>query len=300
MAIDEVPDDSQKSFGASERQSHTSWFIAIAAVLALVVIGELVAFNKISSLRSSMQAQDAQVHKQLASQLTDEFSGKLSALANSNAQELDALKSELDAAAKRLGLTGRELGRARKMVSDLQEQQRQQASELKQEIAQKADQQQVGTLSQDVSSTKSDLANTQKTVGTLTSDLGMARSELGTLIARNHDEIEQLRKLGRREYFEFTLERNQQQSVAGVGLILRKANVKRHRFNLDLLTNDMVIQKNGRTIDEPIFFSVGGQKGFYELVVNKVERDKVSGYISTPKYSVEMAAEQTGSGGTTK
>lgn len=300
MAIDEVPDDSQKSFGASERQSHTSWFIAIAAVLALVVIGELVAFNKISSLRSSMQAQDAQVHKQLASQLTDEFSGKLSALANSNAQELDALKSELDAAAKRLGLTGRELGRARKMVSDLQEQQRQQASELKQEIAQKADQQQVGTLSQDVSSTKSDLANTQKTVGTLTSDLGMARSELGTLIARNHDEIEQLRKLGRREYFEFTLERNQQQSVAGVGLILRKANVKRHRFNLDLLTNDMVIQKNGRTIDEPIFFSVGGQKGFYELVVNKVERDKVSGYISTPKYSVEMAAGQTGSGGTTK
>ncbi len=294
MAIDEVPDDGKRVFVTPEGHSHR-WFIAIAVVLALLVIGEIAAFNKISSLHSSMQAEDGQIHKQLVSQLTDDFSGKLSALANSNAQQLDAVKSELDTAAKRLGSTGRELGRARKMVTVLQQQQEQQANELKQEIAQKADQQQVGALGQDVSATKSDLADTKKTVGTLTSDLGMARSELGTLIARNHDEIEQLRKMGQREYYEFTLARNQKQSVAGVGLILRKTNLKQHRFNLNLLTNDMVIQKNGRTVDEPIFFSAGGQKSFSELVVNKVEQDKVSGYVSTPKYNVEMAAQQTGS-----
>ena len=292
MAIDEIPDDGQRGFGTRERHSHTGWLIAIAVVLALVVVGEYVAFNRISSLRSSIQAEDTKIHEQLASRITDDFSGKLSALANSNAQQLDALRSELDGAAQRLGSTGRELGRARKMVSDLQQQQAQQSSELKREIAQKADQQQVGTLSQDVSATRSDLADTKKTVGTLTSDLGMSRSELGTLIARNHDEIEQLRKMGQREYIEFTLARNQQQSVAGVGLILRKANVKRHLFNLDLLTNDMVIQKNSRTVDEPVFFSVGGQRGFYELVVNNVERDKASGYISTPKYGVEVPAQQ--------
>jgi hypothetical protein len=295
MAIDEVPDEGKRVIVTPEGHSHTPWFIAIAIVLALVVIGEIAAFNKINSMHASLQAEDGQIHKQLVSQLTDEFSGRLSALANSNAQQLDALKSELDTAAKRLGSTGRELGRARKMVGDLQQQQAQQANELKQEISQKADQQQVGTLSQDVSTTKSDLADTKKTVGTLTSDVGMARSELGTLIARNHDEIEQLRKMGQREYYEFALARNQKQSVGGVGLILKKTNVKRHRFNLDLLTNDMEIQKNGRTIDEPIFFSAGTQKSFYELVVNKVEQDKVSGYISTPKYSVEMAAQQTGS-----
>lgn len=295
MAIDEVPDDGKRGFVTPEAHSHTGWFIAIAVVLALLVIGEIAAFNKISSLHSSMQAENGQIHKQMVSQLTDEFSGKLSALAGSNARELDALKSELDVAAKRMGSTGRELGRARKMVAELQQQQEQQANELKQQIATKADQQQVGTLSQDVSATKSDLADTKKTVGTLTSDLGMARSELGTLIARNHDEVEQLRRMGQREYFEFTLAANQRQTVAGVGLVLRKTNVKRHRFNLNLLTNDMEIQKNGRTIDEPIFFAVGGQKGFYELVVNKVEQGKVSGYISTPKYSMEMAAQQSGS-----
>jgi len=295
MAIDEVPDDGRRGLGTPEARSYTGWFVAVAVVLALLVIGEIAAFNKINSLHSSIQAEDGQIHKQMVSQLTDEFSDKLSAFGKSNALQLDALKSELDAAAQRMGSTGRELSRARKMVAELQRQQEQQGNELKREIAQKADQQQVGTLSQDVSATKSDLADTKKTVGTLTSDLGMSRSELGTLIARNHDEIEQLRRMGQREYYEFGLAANQKQSVAGVGLVLRKTNVKHHRFNINLLTNDMEIQKNGRTIDEPIFFAVGGQKGFYELVVNKVEQGKVSGYISTPKYSMEMAAQQTGS-----
>jgi len=290
MAIDEVPYDSKERVVTVGGDRHRTWFIVIAAALALLVIGEIAAFNKISSLHSLMQTEDRHDHQQLAAKLTDEFSGKLTALENSNAQQLNALKFELDTASKRMGSTGRELGRARKMVADLQQQQEQQADELKQQIAQKADEQQVGALSQDVSSTKSDLDSTKKTVGTLTSDLGMARSELGTLIARNHDDIETLRKMGQRNYYEFSLTRNQQQTVAGVGLLLKKTNAKRHQFNLNLLADDMEIQKNGRTIDEPIFFSVGGQKGFNELVVNKVDQDKVSGYISTPKYGPEIVA----------
>ena len=34
----------------------------------------------------------------------------------------------------------------------------------------------------------------------------MARSEMGTLIARNHDEIDQLRRLGERDYVEFKVD----------------------------------------------------------------------------------------------
>jgi hypothetical protein len=290
MAIDEVPYDRKERVATLEDHNYKGWFIGIAIVLALLVIGEIAAFTKMSSLHSSMQAEDRQLHQQLAAQLTDEFTGKLTTLENSSAQQLEALKSELDIASKRMGSTGKELGRARKMVADLQQQEEQQANDLKQQIAQKADQQQLGALSQDVSSTKSDLDSTKKTVGTLTSDLGMSRSELGTLIARNHDDIETLRKMGQRNYFEFSLARNQQQNVAGVGLVLKKTNAKRHQFNLSLLADDMEIQKNGRTIDEPIFFAVGGQKGFYELVVNKVDQEKVAGYISTPKFGTEMAA----------
>jgi hypothetical protein len=113
----------------------------------------------------------------------------------------------------------------------------------------------------------------------------MARSDMGTLIARNHDDIETLRKLGQRNYYEFTLTKNEQQTVAGVGLMLKKTNLKRHRFNLNLLTNDMAIPKDNRTIDEPVFFTAGKSREFNELVVNTIEQNKVTGYISTPKYS---------------
>ena len=300
MAIDEVPDDRKISVNP-EGHSHTSAFVAIFIVLAILVIGEFYSLGKIGSLRTSLEAQDGQMHKTLTAQLTEQFSSKISALENSNAQQFEALKTQLDTASKRMRSTRGEVQRARAtraMVEKLQAEQQQEAEQLKQEIAQKADQQQVGALTQDVSATKTDLATTKKTVGVLTSDLGMARSELGTLIARNHDDIELLRKLGQRNYYEFALARNQQQKVAGVGLILKKTNLKHHRFNLNLLTDDMVVEKNNRTVNEPIFFVTGGSKGFYELVANKVENDKVTGYMSTPKYSAVESAQQTGGTGT--
>ncbi len=290
MAIDDVPPVRGSSVvPAEEPHPYRGILIGICIVLALLVIGEIYSLSQISSMRASLAAENAAAQKQLFSRINDQFSSRLAALESSSAQQISALKDELDAAAKRMGSTGNELRRARVMVSELQAAQEQTAAELKQELAQKADAQQVGTLSQDLSGTKTDLASTKKQVSTLASDLGMARSELGTLIARNHDDIETLRKLGERNYYEFTLTRNQEQKVAGVGLVLKKTNVKHNRFNLNLLVNDTVIPKDGRTIDEPIFFTTSGSKGFYELVINKVERDKVIGYLSTPKFNSEMA-----------
>ncbi len=167
---------------------------------------------------------------------------------------------------------------------------------MKEEIAQKADQQQLGALAQDVTATRTDLDGTKKVVDTVKSDLGMARSELGTLIARNHDDIEYLRKLGERDYFEFTLTRKQPQTIAGVGLSLKRADVKRHRFTMELQADDMVIEKKDRTVNEPVFFYIHGSKKPYEIVVNKVQSDKVVGYISTPKSAAEIASRSSGGG----
>jgi chromosome segregation ATPase len=250
--------------------------------------------RKVDSLRASLVAESARAQKQLVSQINDQISGKLAALENANTRQLEALKTELDAAAERMGSTGKELRRARGMVAQLQNEQEQQGDQLREQIAQKADKEQISSLSQDVTATKTDLDTTKKTVGVLTSDLGMARSELGTLIARNHDDIEALRKLGQRNYYEFTLTRGESQKIAGVGLVLKKTNVKHHSFNLNLLTDDMEVEKNNRTVNEPVFFSVGGAKGFYELVVNKVEQNKVTGYVSTPKYGSEAVTKPEG------
>lgn len=287
MAIDEAP----RTERIEVRQSSGPW-VLVFVVLGLLVIGEVYALTKLGSI-SSIQAQQASLKTQIA-QINDQVNAKLASLEDANTQQLDALRSELDTTAKKMGSSGgTALARARKLVANLQKQTQAQTDELKQEMAKDNDQvnQQVAAVTQDVSSTKTDLGTTQQTVDTLKNDLGMARSDMGTLIARNHDDVETLRKLGQRNYYEFSVSKNQEQTVASVGLMLKKTNVKHHRFNLNVLTNDMEVQKNNRTVDEPIFFSTGGSKEFYELVVNKVDADKVSGYISTPKYSQpELAA----------
>jgi hypothetical protein len=292
MPIDEIP----RSENIVVRQSSGPWVI-VFVVLGLLVLGQIYTLSKVGSI-GSVQAEQATLRGQVQKS-ADELTSKLSSLEDANAQQLDALRTELDAASQKMGKSdGKELARARAMVTKLQKQTEAENDALKQEVAKNNEQneqmgQQMASVTQDVAATKSDLGTTKQTMNTLQSDLGMARSEMGTLIARNHDDIETLRKLGQRNYYEFTLNKNQEQTVASVGLVLKKTNVKKHRFNVNLVTNDMAIPKDNRTIDEPVFFATGGSKEFNELVVNKIDQNTVTGYISTPKYSQPQLAAST-------
>jgi len=294
MPIDKVPEDKipekEVLVTGPDHSEAQAKFLLIFVVLAALVAGEIYSFSKMNSTREALEAQQTQISKQLAAQFQDQLTSRLSAIENSNAQQFDALKDELDSAAKRLGATGGELKRSRAMVAQLQSTQQKQAEGLQQQLALKADQQQVGALGQDVSAQRSDLDNTKKTLDSVRSDLGMARSELGTLIARNHDDIETLRKLGERDYYEFTATRKSPAHVAGFGLTLTKTNVKRHQFNMDLMVDDVRVEKKDRTINEPLFFYANGSKKPYELVVNDIKSNTVKGYVSAPKGAKEVAA----------
>lgn len=288
MAIDDVKNPTPVVVAPKENQ-HTAAFVAIFVVLGLLVIGEIYSLSQISSTRQAFDAAQTKTRTDLSAKMDDQ----ISQLQQSNAQMIDSMKQELDSSEKTAGMTRSELRRARASVaklSDLQTQEQQEADQLKSQLSQKADAQQVGALSQDVTATKSDLGTTKTKVDTLSKDLGMARSELGTLIATNHNQIEELRKLGERNYFEFTANKNKEQKVAGIGVLLRKTNLKQHRFNMALIVDDMQVRKDNRTVDEPIYFSVHGSKRYYELVVNKVVSNQVSGYISTPKVEVASAS----------
>ena len=289
MAIDQVPENEVVNM-EPESSASTGKFLLIFLVLAALAVGEIYTIHKTNSMRDALEAQQTQAGKQLRAEFQNQLAGRLRAIENANAQQMDELQDELDAASKRLGATGGELKHARAMVAQLQKEQRKQDEQLQAELAQKADQQQMGALNQDVSAQRTDLDNTKKALDSVRSDLGMARSEMGTLIARNHDDIEQLRKLGERDYFEFTAQRKNPVHMAGVSLTLTKTNVKRHRFNLDLLADDVQVEKKDRTINEPIFFYVSGSKRPYELVVNEVKADQVKGYLSIAKGAKEVAA----------
>jgi len=288
MAIDEIP--RQEPASAPESSTHTGKFIAVFVVLAMLALGQIYTISKIGNVRESLEMEQAAFQKNVTAQLDQQVATRVEATDDSTAQEIEALRKDLEVTKKRSGAASSELRKARAVVTQLQVEQRQASEMLQAELAKKADQEQVGTLGQTVSATRTDLDSTRQLLDSTRADLGMARSELGTLIARNSDEIQTLRKLGERDYYEFTAEKGKLARVANMGLILKKVNTKRHRFNINLQADDMEVEKKDRTVNEPIFFYLKGQKKFYELVVNKVDSKTVTGYISTPKGAIELAS----------
>ena len=294
MAIDDVPVQSGQSTEAKPSSGGGAKTILVVVALAALAAGELFTVGRMNTVRDQLATQQGQLREDMTGQMRDQLSSRLSVIQRQNSEELDAIRTELDDAAKRVGSQSGELRKARKLVATLQDQQQAQTAQLKQELDQKADQQQVGALTQDVSATKTDLSTTQKNVSTLAADLGMARSDMGTLIARNHDDIEYLRKLGDRDYYEFTLTKDKEDKVAGVGLTLKKTNVKHYRYTVATIVDDMAVDRRDCTVNSPVYFFVNGSKKPYELVVNSVRSSQVKGYLSTPKGVTEVASRSEG------
>lgn len=113
---------------------------------------------------------------------------------------------------------------------------------------------------------------------------GEVSSQLDTAVAHNHDEIERLRKLGRRDYVEFTLVRsgNRQEVAPGISLELRKVDSKRSRCSLDVYAEDYEFPTD-LVINEPVTVRVRAMWDSVELVVNKMGKDTVAGYLSAGK-----------------
>lgn len=288
MAIDEVP--SHASGQPSGNPSYTGIFVAVFVLLGALAVAQVYTIANMGSMRTTFEAQQAEFQKAITAKLEQQVATRVETNNDTASQEIEALRKDIEAAKKKSGAASSESRKARAALTALQVEQRQNSELLQAELAKKADQEQVGTLTQNVSATRTDLDSARQLIDSTRADLGMARSELGTLIARNHDDLETLRKLGERDYFEFSAEKDKPIQVANVGLTLKKTNTKRHRFNLNLVADDMEVEKKDRTANEPVFFYLKGQKKFYELVVNKVNSKSVSGYISTPKGAIEMAS----------
>jgi hypothetical protein len=148
----------------------------------------------------------------------------------------------------------------------------------------------VNKLNGDVSGVKSDLDATKN-------NLQMARSEMGTLIARNHDEIDQLRRMGQRDYFEFTVTRKGgNQKVGSIQVELKDTNTKKNQYTINVLADDKSFEKKNRSVNEPIFFYTGGTRAALELVINKVTKTSATGYLSAPKGAGTTEASTSSSG----
>jgi uncharacterized protein YciI len=241
---------------------------------------------------ASTQAQDAQQSFDTkAKAMQTDFAAQIAQLQQHQAQADTSnagLQSDLTVVTKRLRLTQNDLKKSRDEAEAIRTEDQQKIAEVdaaaKTGLATKASTDEVKTVDGKVDGVRTDLSGTQN-------DLKMARSELGTLIARNHEDVEQLRRLGERDYIEFTIDaKNKPQKVGSFVVELRGTNPTKKRYNVSLIVDDARIDKKNLPINEPIFFHQGSDRRPAELVVNSVAKDKVTGYISVPKAAGAQSA----------
>lgn len=222
----------------------------------------------------------------------DDANKKTQALAaevdKTNARIAD-LKGQLDVTSQKLGLTEDELARARGLSQTARKEQQQSDVQLRQQIgAVQADTTtKFGQVATELSGTKSDVAATkadlEATKGKLQSTIGDLGVQSG-LIARNHDEVDELKRLNQRDIFEFTLGKTKgPQHVGPIQLLLRKIDTKRFRYTMNVVADDKSIEKKDKTVGEPVQFYVRGARAPYEIVVFDVSKNEAKGYLSTPK-----------------
>jgi len=212
--------------------------------------------------------------------------------ADKRAKEMDlalaAVRGQTVSVAQRVGVTAVELDKTAAAARELREEQRKGQADLD------ALGGEVGKVKDDVQASKAAIDASKTAIEETQAQLQRAIGDLGEqsgLIARNADEVAALKRAGLREYYEFNLPRGKSPTAIGpVAMRLRDADPKRHKFNLVLVVDDVEIEKRDKTLLEPVQFYRKGSRQLNEIVVYAVQKDRITGYLSTPKESEAAAA----------
>jgi outer membrane murein-binding lipoprotein Lpp len=255
------------------------WIFVVFAVVFLAV-GWLIYSGQQSRIK--LEAEIAKTNQRadlLAQQLEQ---------ANSRIAEL---KGSLEVTTEKLQLTQQDLERARALANAIRKEQKAADEKLVAQIGEvkKESESKIGEVAAGVSGAKSDIEATRKDLEATKAGLQRAMGDMGVmsgLIARNKEEVEELKRRGDRNIYEFDLRKSSQLSRVGpVQMRVKKVDVKRSKFTLDLIADDRTIEKKDKTVGEPVQFYVKGVRASFphEIVVFEVAKDRVVGYLSTPK-----------------
>jgi len=270
---------------------------AALAICGVAILG--LGYNSYSTRAALEERINALEH---ASQKTENNVTKLQ-------QDTTAMASDLGVVGKKLGVTAQELNASRKYAEKIRQEQEQAKEQLTTELAEKANATDVAAAAKETSSKLAEVQqDANSKIGTVSTrldatnaDLAASRREitdvrttLSQQIARNSSELGDLRKKGERDFFEFDIKKDRKHPlarVADIQLELKDTNVKRQRYDVVIQVDDARLEKKDRTANEPVQFLVGRDKLRYEVVVNFVDKDRIRGYLSTPKDKV-LSAER--------
>ena len=251
--------------------------LAVAVLGGVSLIGVILGWSALSQSKSTEQSIQATLKQQ-----NDALSQRLAKADEQNQQ----LQSDLKVVTDKLNVTQEDLLRARqqakqsvasynKKLSGLE-------SNVNNQLATKASTEDLGKTNTDVAGVKNDLEDTKGKLERAQGDMGV----MSGLIARNHDDLEELKRKGDRNYYEFTIQKSKTpQHVGPVQISLNKTDQKRSKYTMTVLADDKSIEKKDKTAGEPVQFYVKGTARYapFEVVVFEVGKNQITGYLSTPK-----------------
>jgi multidrug efflux pump subunit AcrA (membrane-fusion protein) len=277
-----MADDGEQIQLEQQHSNAGKWLLVVLAVLIVAAAGyaQYTTHETVRKLSDQLAVSQAQVKElQNRMQTAEAEEETLARQAGMSKKELAQRSAEILAQQKA----------AENRLEQEQKQQKEQISAVTGDIAGvKTD---VGGVKTDVASTKSDLDATKAKLQSTIGDLGVQSG----LIANTRSDLEVLKHKGDRNYYEFTLLKGAKpQPVSTVSLQLRKADLKKGKFTLNVTSDDKTIEKKDRNVSEPIQFYSGRDHLLFEVVIWTVEKNKATGYLSTPKSApVPVTASST-------
>ena len=262
--------------------------ILFGAVIALI-IANIYLYLQVDGLKTQL----AKVQDSLLTEVgrVRESGNVTSAAARRNIEELQSklaeAKKEANQAAGQAKVDATK--RAEELTRQLAEQQRAATKEMQTQITkvEETASTKIGQVSSDVSSVKSEVATNKAELDKTIAQLHSTQGDLGVqsgLIATNGKELAALKALNDRNYFEFNIGKTKQpQRVGDILMQLKKADPKRNRYTVEITADDKRTEKKDKSVNEPVQFYTSKARQPYEVVVNEVKKDKIVGYLATPK-----------------
>src|SRR5579862_8601097 len=239
--------EEENNQGTGSTEGSPRWMgIAVVGLAILSLVGVGLAWNAGGHAHDAEQALAAQAKTFQASE--DGMSQRMAQAERTNAE----LQSEVNLVGDKLKLTEDQLATARNQVKQSRADYTKKLNDVQSTLATKASTDDVKALGTDVNGVRTDLDSTKGNIEQL-------RGEHGELIARNHEELEQLKRMGERDYYEFTLtSKGQKQHVGSMQVEFRGVSAKKHQYSVNLYVDDMRLEQKNKTINEPIYLYTAG------------------------------------------
>ncbi len=265
--------------------------IVLLIGIALLAGANVYTLLQLNSFRDEVAAQFNTHEERLA--LLD---GNVNRTQDQLAQEVERVNSRVESTEKQIEVRtqqveSRAMGRAETLAEEIastREVSEAKIIEVGGKLAeyQQDTQTQVGVLDGRVDTVEEEIDETTAKLQATINDLSSVKGDLGVqsgLIATNADELQALKELGKRNYYEFNIGKtNRPQRVGPVSMKLTGTDRKRNRYTLELWADDNKIVKRRKTLLEPVQFYVEGAPVPYEIVVNSIGNGVIEGYLATP------------------